>query len=615
MGYRHEIDGIRAIAVLLVCFFHFHFPGFGGGYIGVDIFFVISGYLISGKILEANKQGTFSFMEFYAGRISRLFPALLATVVATMVASPFFLSANGIEDLAESAIYALFSLSNILFWMQSGYFDGDALTKPLLHTWSLSVEEQFYLFWPLLLVLIAIKRLPVLWTISIISGLSFIGCLIASYHAPSANFFLMPFRTWQFGLGALVFLLRPNYLMRIQCWLNALLITIALVVIAGSTFFFNEETLFPGWNALPVTLAAAILLIARYDGFYLKAFTNAIARFFGKISYSLYLVHWPVTTFAAAWNLGEFDVPLQVAITLLSVVLGTALHFVVEQRFRAHAKGSNSVKFVAMFFAAISLSCFVLSHIWTEGSRIALQVEPIVAQMRKAVAVARNNRIRAIENTAAAERKERSESPIAVFGDSAANDMLVILSRAYPEKTFIQITDNGCRPVFGRLFGNPKQKKRCEQFLKKAEETLLRQGAFKHVVIDTNWSQKAMQFFPETVETLQKSGMQVYLVEPRARLSNDYKTLVSNIRTDDQLFKVALGLSELDRSQKMAGILRSFENVKMINLIEHQCPKQVCTNMLPNKKQPIIYDRVHFTRQAMTHLAKKIRDGQPNLFD
>lgn len=154
--YRTDIDGIRALAVLAVLLFHFQFEDFVGGYVGVDVFFVISGFLITGQILKELRTDTFSFVEFYKRRVRRLFPALFCMLLATLVAGTFLLAPEPLEALGESSLFAVFSLSNLLFYSQSGYFDSDSIQKPLLHTWSLGVEEQFYLFWPLFLFLIFI---------------------------------------------------------------------------------------------------------------------------------------------------------------------------------------------------------------------------------------------------------------------------------------------------------------------------------------------------------------------------------------------------------------------------------------------------------------------------
>ena len=147
-AYRPEVDGLRALAVLAVVFFHVDLPWFRGGFVGVDVFFVISGYLITRLILGELEAGRFSFARFYGRRARRLFPAMFATLAATFVASVFVLSPTHLEELALSLVHTLFSISNVLFWTLSGYFDTGAGAKPLLHTWSLGVEEQFYLVWP-----------------------------------------------------------------------------------------------------------------------------------------------------------------------------------------------------------------------------------------------------------------------------------------------------------------------------------------------------------------------------------------------------------------------------------------------------------------------------------
>ncbi|MCF6274706.1 MAG: acyltransferase, partial [Robiginitomaculum sp.] len=201
--YRPDIDGLRAVAVLAVVFYHFKIPPFSGGFVGVDIFFVISGYLITKLVMGQTKDGTFSFKIFYLRRIRRLFPALFVTLVGTLAAAAILFSPEQMARLGKVSFFALISLSNIVFWREAGYFDTDAATKPLLHTWSLGVEEQFYLVWPALIFLcvLYLKRAHIL---AVLTALIVVGLLAAAYVLKKdvdAAFYLTPFRMSEFGIG------------------------------------------------------------------------------------------------------------------------------------------------------------------------------------------------------------------------------------------------------------------------------------------------------------------------------------------------------------------------------------------------------------------------------
>ncbi|MBD9446708.1 acyltransferase [Rhizobium sp. RHZ01] len=205
MNYRAEIDGLRAIAVVPVLFFHAAIYPFSGGYVGVDIFFVISGYLITGILLNEIEQGSFSVVGFYDRRIRRIYPALFATIVVTAIAAAFVLYADDLKDFGQSVIATLTFMSNVLFWHETNYFAPNAEFKPLLHTWSLAVEEQFYVLFPLLLSVLAYRgRRSQFAVIAILTLISFAAADVASLRSPASAFFLLPFRAWELSVGALL---------------------------------------------------------------------------------------------------------------------------------------------------------------------------------------------------------------------------------------------------------------------------------------------------------------------------------------------------------------------------------------------------------------------------
>ena len=206
LKYRAHVDGLRAVAVLPVLFFHADL-GFTGGYVGVDVFFVISGFLITGLILRDLDAGKFSIVKFWERRVRRIMPALAVVVLASLAAGWFLLLPQGFKELGESAVAQTLLSSNIYFWIKSwigvGYFTPDAEVKPLLHTWSLAVEEQFYLFFPfLLLALKRIARHSIVPAILLLAGISFALSVWCSYRYPSANFYLLPTRAWELLIGS-----------------------------------------------------------------------------------------------------------------------------------------------------------------------------------------------------------------------------------------------------------------------------------------------------------------------------------------------------------------------------------------------------------------------------
>ena len=299
LKYRADIDGLRAIAVLAVIFFHADIPGFSGGFVGVDVFFVISGFLITSIILKEIHEGTFSIAKFYERRIRRIFPALFPVIAFTLVVGIFLFDYKTFRQLGQSITGTTLFASNILFWMQSGYFDSPSLQKPLLHTWSLAVEEQFYIFFPLFLAGISKflnkKYFPL---ILVIGFLSLITSIWGVYSHPDAAFYLVPARTWELLVGSIL-ALRVITPPKSNIFRSVLAI-LGLTLIFYSVVFYTRFTIFPGHNAIIPVLGTACIIHSGIGG------QSSIGKllslkplvFIGLLSYSLYLWHWPLIVFS-----------------------------------------------------------------------------------------------------------------------------------------------------------------------------------------------------------------------------------------------------------------------------------------------------------------------------
>lgn len=307
MKYRPDIDGLRAIAVLLVLGFHAFPRSLPGGFVGVDIFFVISGYLISLILFEEKLAGTFSYVTFYSRRIRRIFPALLAVMSAVLVAGFFLDFSSQYATLGKHVTAGAAFISNIVLWLESGYFDTDAQLKPLLHLWSLGVEEQYYILWPLVLAALPRRVIPgALLGIGVVSfGLNLWGI---NSHG-TAVFFLPATRFWELMVGsALAFwvhahssqpgTLSGNSFAPAGNTLSHAGALAGLALIVAAVAFIDEDTAFPGWAALLPTLGAALLIAAGPRALVNRALlSRRPVVFIGVISYPLYLWHWPILSF------------------------------------------------------------------------------------------------------------------------------------------------------------------------------------------------------------------------------------------------------------------------------------------------------------------------------
>lgn len=332
--YRPDIDGLRTLAVAPVVFYHAGVAPFTGGYIGVDVFFVISGYLIT-SILKADLDvGRYSLRRFYERRARRILPALVTCILATVVGAALVLPPSDMAGLGRSIPPVALFLSNFYFWGQGGYFQRDTEEHPLLHTWSLGVEEQFYIVWPLLLALL-IYRLPRTAQLGALVGLVLISLLAAIWkNGDRPTFFLLPFRAWELGLGALLGLrLAPEIGSRLA---RQIVSALGLLLILAPVFIYTRNTPFPGYAAIPPCLGTALLIHGnqRQD--------TVAARFLawkpmvgvGLISYSLYLWHWPILVLSRI----ALNRPLTLLETGLGILAATAGAFLswryVEAPFR-----------------------------------------------------------------------------------------------------------------------------------------------------------------------------------------------------------------------------------------------------------------------------------------
>jgi peptidoglycan/LPS O-acetylase OafA/YrhL len=365
--YRPDIDGLRAVAVCSVLLFHVDIPGFAGGFIGVDIFFVISGFLITSIIVKDLGQNRFSTAHFYNRRIRRLFPAFFVMQFATILAAAILFDAEEFERLGKNAIAATTFVSNIVFWREIGYFAPAAELNPLLHTWSLSVEEQFYLLFPLLM-----------WRLSSCSGsvqkrvlllVSLLSLAVSSwgvFRFPSATFYLLPTRAWELLIGSLLGLgVAPSARSKKTASNAAIL---GLLLIAVSVVALSERNPFPGFAALPPTLGTVLLIWSGMS--YPNTWCGRLLSvrplvFLGSISYSLYLWHWPIIAF---WKYGSM-LPLDwfdsLAIIVLSCIFGFLSWHFIEQPFRSErgvvrSRGAVFALAGAAMLAAITMGAWLL---------------------------------------------------------------------------------------------------------------------------------------------------------------------------------------------------------------------------------------------------------------
>jgi peptidoglycan/LPS O-acetylase OafA/YrhL len=357
LQYRREIDGLRALAILPVVAYHANSNWISGGYAGVDVFFVVSGYLIASIIFAEKRLNTFTLRGFYERRARRILPALFFVAFACIPLAVMWMTKAQLEEFFESLAAVAVFASNFLFWDQTGYFGVAAETKPLLHTWSLAVEEQFYLFFPLLV--LALWKLPRRALGLVLLALCIASLAFSHYLSqvePSANFYWSPTRVWELLLGVLLALTEHSRSQQKRIngfWTEALALA-GLLAIVASFFIFDRNTPFPGLPALVPTLGTVLVLaFARDNTLTGRLLALAPLVGIGLISYSVYLWHQPLFAFARLRSLGELETPILLALIAAALMLGYLSWRFIERPFRDRRQFSRKTIFAAAAFAGV----------------------------------------------------------------------------------------------------------------------------------------------------------------------------------------------------------------------------------------------------------------------
>lgn len=361
--YRPDIDGLRALAVIPVILFHAGLSSFSGGYVGVDVFFVISGYLITTIMVSEKKSGVFSLSSFYSRRARRIIPALLFVMAVTTGVAWFLLPPKEMDYFSQSVVSTLLFGSNILFWLQSGYFDTAAELKPLLHTWSLAVEEQYYIFFPLLVLLLWRGGRKIMVPVMLLLLVASAGFSVwLSARDPVGAFYLLPARAWEILVGAWVALLGFRATNRVVGNIGSL---IGLLLIVIPVFKYDSATALAGLYALPAVIGAALIIQFSMPGTVVyRLLTLRPMLWAGLLSYSAYLWHQPIFAFAKIWLSHSLELSVVAALVILTFVLSVLTFRFIENPARKVKAGKSH--FVVGAAVAGSL---VLGGVGYSGSR------------------------------------------------------------------------------------------------------------------------------------------------------------------------------------------------------------------------------------------------------
>lgn len=620
---RVDIQVLRGLAVLFVVLEHLAIPGFHYGYLGVDIFFVISGFLITSIVSRGLARDKFSFKEFYLRRAKRLLPASFVTILATIIAAKLFLPPMQIESLKQQIIGALTFSTNFVLLSQAGYFDLESATKPLLHMWSLAVEEQFYFFVPALLAFTPARHWRKILVVLAIA--SFVGCLYMSLSNQSAAFYLLPTRAWELLIGSIASMLVHSAAVKN---VTSKLAVPAFAVLLASPFV-NSGLSHPGLDAVVVCFATAIVLLANHRLINSKVWTPIEKA--GDISYSLYLVHWPIIAIANA-SIGTESMTVKATLLAASLVTAIALYNLVEKPFRVMQYGFKPSLVV---FPALTLALFGLSHSFLKVQS-AEKIEKLFAPN---YGLDRSCGTNIYKDT---EKCRTSQDPkIIVWGDSYAMHNIPGLSQA--QKIDIrQATRSACAPFLNTAPNTKRsdfeaQARQCVGFNDStfkfisdtpSIKTVILAGSYGQYMQDTFESisfdtsgvmqiekstpERAMKDMQVVVEKLKALGKQVVIISPPPPINT---TIVSCIQAEmaspsltNQSSKCLLDRKLFERSHKNVLNLMKYAETslgaKVIYLSDALCDAKSCKTIIDGV--PIYRDPGHLSNTGSVKLYQKM---------
>ena len=617
LDYRPEIDGLRAVAVLGVLFYHIGLPPFSGGFVGVDIFFVISGYLISGIILAEADAGRFSFAGFYARRARRLLPALIATIVLSFVAASVLFAPEDLTRVGVSAAAALAGLSNISFWLESGYFDVNAIMKPLLHTWSLAVELQFYLVWPAFLFLL--NRLGKACTITGICA-TIAGGTAASIWVlkidPSAAFYLTPLRMNEFAAGALVACLAAPLSQRLADGLFLL----GMAAIAASLFVFSDLTVFPGYAVLLPVAGTALVLDTAAVARSASVLRGPRAVHVGRISYSLYLVHWPLIVFVHYVHNAPLTLLLQCGLIAATFLLAELSYRLIEMPFRRPrltARRPNAA-FYAGCATAVAATMVPaldagLGNGWTWRFPADLRaINSVDVEQEKRYVWENFNHLQA-------GRFSTGKPHVLVLGDSQAADLLNMLLAAgldrkveFVTRTIVwqcgapYLTEDQ-RDAFWRsenplTIKDPSLIETCEHEYQEVTRPEVI-GNAQYVIVAYFWNENALGHLDAALRDLSgRTSGRILLIGAKAFDRSSAQMVNALGRIEGVEAFAAEHVSPLSRSAN-AFIGSNFPD-HYVDLLNAICPRKDFCRVLTDEHKPIFFDYDHLTRAGAMYLGR-----------
>lgn len=493
-GYRPDIDGLRAIAILSVVFFHAGIPNFSGGFVGVDVFFVISGYLIGAHVYADVRRQRFRIRDFYRKRAKRILPALLVVLGFCELMAVLVLSPAELTRFASYCLATLASAANVLAWLKSSYFAPGADQNPLLMAWSLGVEEQFYILFPLLMILLQrVRRKSFLGVFAGITLVSLAACWAITRRSPSAAFYLLPMRSWELAAGVLLAIYEdrrnPLELYGRQRFADAVSL-LGILLIGVAVFRLDSHTAFPGVAAVLPVLGSAMLLASPASWFNRWVMGSAPLVFVGQVSYSLYLWHWPLLSFARVISDEPLTVTMGCGIAIVSFGCACLSYWFVERPFR---RSETPAVPLLLRYAVLCAVMALPALVYREAKGLPGRFGPLQRLEAAPDDIARDCAFDSFAGTSLACMNRSDPRPaVALIGDSHAAAMSPALSRIAEAKGFkvYRIFKYSCAPLAGvvRPLASVEDTRDCIRFNADTMDALRSDPRVRTVVLTSYWA-------------------------------------------------------------------------------------------------------------------------------
>ncbi len=624
-SYRPDVDGLRAVAVLSVVLYHLSIGPIHGGFVGVDVFFVISGYLIGNLVLDDVARGRFSLRDFYERRFRRILPALFVMILAMLAVLMLVAWPVVLIEYARSGIAALFSVSNLYFWQITDYFNPESKQNFLLHTWSLGVEEQYYLLFPPIAMLVghyARHRI-----VPVLAGLALASLLVSIWlvdRAPTAGYYLLPSRGWELLVGALAGRLHFASLDAPRRRNIVALAGMAAIVVP--MFAYGSATAFPGLAALPPVLGAAMVIVSGRHGDTLvrRGLSLKPMVFIGLISYSLYLWHWPLQVLAQQL-ITEPQLDRIGKLTILAASFGCAVLSwrYVELPFRSQAlfKGGplfgrpslSSLRVVMASSATavalctgIIISAGVPGRFDASAERYAAQgsLQQVGLLRQRNCFIEPDDGIGGFDQDACMTAMP-GRANVLLLGDSHAASLYSGLADALPRANVLQATASNCRPL---LSSRTSPKRMCAALMQRVFDDLLQRRAPDLVIMVANWADRDMADVRPTLDWFAARHIPVVVVGPITTYDMPLPRLLAMARARGDM-----ALPETHRvpgRERMDTILRSEaarSGAGFVSMIDMLCARR-CTTVTPDD-MPLLFDTGHLSPQGAQLVAPDIADA------